>query len=578
MCDHPPETRLESRPSTYRLTRLLAVPESTNSPANWEWIVVATLGLLAVATTGYAAREWWFRADAWDFMTGRSLTDLESLIRPHAGHWQTPTVLIYLAVKTVAGMDFWPAYFIPRLVGYALLSIWSWYALRQRGTSPLAALASLAVLLWLAVSDWHDLSTIGNPIVLSSVLGVAMLSTTRPRNQARYRLVLASVLMLALMSGGTGIALLAGAAATAVISRERWSLWWPALAGAGVTYAIWYVNFRAATPSAHLSPRGVLKVPLLAFAMISNASAELLRIGRGPTAEMLRVEILGPMAATAAIGFVIWLIARRRFNSFDFVLIFTLGAYLAMVIILRVGAGTALPTATRYAQNIIFLLIPVVLPRLAPSTAPLRSLFVAVIVASLTLGNASTLSTRINFWERRAQASRLVVESAASLMNDGEPWLPNSSIDRPRAGMLTSTRLNELTLSGWDPPLAVDPEVVTKSRANLRFDLRPGTAVSGESPEVGNMEIVNGCVRTADGSGLSIEVDGQGAVHVSTDGPILEASWIDGYGVGATHFNLRNRFKSGGSLRVADPEGVANLLLDAQDDSFLEVCGVGTGG
>jgi hypothetical protein len=435
--------------------------------------------------------------------------------------------------------------------------LWLWRVLRRRGTHPAAALSFLALSLVLAVSDWHDLSTIGNLIVLSSALAVGLLSVDHQSDVRRERITLFGLLLLALASSGLGIALLGGTALVAASSTAKVRRWWPSILGAGALYAAWYVVFRSSGPTSIKAIDGIVGFPSGAFGIAQNAVAEL--TGVSAIAALLTVVIIAAIVILAV---------RRQLDSFDHLMIFTLLIWLAMVVIYRVGPGAALPTATRYAHNVIFLLTPVLLPKLAPSRAPARSIAVAIILVALMPANWTTLVDRINFWERRAQASREVVESAAFLMAAGEPWLADSPVDPPRAGMLTTTRLDELLESGWSTELSPDRDDVQEARATLRYAIRPTGLVQPPLPTVVLGREEGSCVVAVDGS-IILNLRQGSTLSVSAESGPLEITWIDRWGLGLR--SIRGDMPEF-VLITLDPESTATLELHADPLSSMSAC------
>ena len=535
---------------------------SGTGASNLEIAVALAIAVIGAVAVGYAAREWWFHSDAWDFLTGRSLADPITLLEGHAGHWQTPTVLAYLSIGALVGMDFWPAYYLPRVFGYAAWAVWFWSVLRRRGTHPLPALAFLSLALILVVSDWQDLSTMGNLIVLSVSLKVALMATEEPENRHRFRLLLLGLLVLAVASSSLGVALLVGSGMATVLSRSRLKLWWPSLAGATMVYGTWYLLFREAVPPGGSIVASVVSVPRWSFVIVEHAFTELLRIG-----------VLATGATIILVGAIVWLVIKRKLDGFDAVLLSMLVVYLAMVIIYRVAPGSALPTATRYSHNVLFLLGAVLVPRIAPIRLRYQSIAIAMIVVLLLPFHWSMLNTRINFWERRAQASREVVESAAYLMNDGEPWLPNSPIDPPRAGMLTTTRLEELTTDGWAPPLSPDTPSVERARSHLRFSIRPSGNASSPLPTLIEGTTTDGqCVSPSPSGLISLMITGPVTLQVVTPGPALTITWEDSFGTGRRDVTPRGRFAEGLFVTTIDPESPAIMTFMWTDQGEAIIC------
>lgn len=523
-------------------------------PSAWEWWIAVAVVLAASAVVGVSASRWWFHSDAWDFLTNRSFSAPLTILKPHAGHWQTPTTLLYLTIKSLAGMDFWPWFFLPRLVGWACLSLWIWFTLRKQGTHPAPALASLVVISILGSSGWQDLSTIGNILVLAAAYATASILAGVPTQKGRWALFF--WLLLAVTSSGLGVAVLAGAITTAVLSKKLRRHYLTVMLAVGVIYTTWYVTIGRTTDSVPGFTRGLTLLPKGTLELLGNAAVWLFQTGFDADRWIFAVPVL--------LG-VVWILVARRTTPFQLTMLFTAGAYIAMVILVRVAGGLAQLGAVRYAQNLILLLIPVFLPLVSRTAG--RAVVTLTTMSFLVIAppNFTAEQHIIDFWENRAQASREVVETAAELIEDGEPWVATASIDPPRAGVLTARGLQRLIGQGWKPaPSRTSEEIIEQARGDLRFDVRrlPGTAPEASS-----------CTSVTPDEPLSTIVEHRGVSEILTTGGDAILEWKDSFGTGVREVNFDGRLASGALVRWASPE--ASAVIEIQPDRTVRVCDAG---
>lgn len=517
--------------------------------------------IAGAALTGLIAREAWFHDDAWDFLTNRSFAEPASLLEPHAGHWQTPTVLLYRLLQSTAGMDFYPWYLLPRSIGYALLAFWFWRVLLRRGTTHHTAMAALAVVLVLGAANWHDASTIGNLIVIAAAYRIGLLLVEAPVPTPRDRWLLLGLLVLALMSSSLGVAVTGATVAAALLTRSR-RQWLPPAAAAVAVYGLWYVSFRiGAASSPPLAVDELVRLPEVFVRIFGNA---------------IRIFIDAPMpvgvgvAVVATIGF-IWLGLRRRLDPFDHVLLLTAVAFVSMVLIVRLASGSAQISAARYAHNVTFMVLPVLIPRLAPERSGKVAWVVTMALLVSLPGNFSFLVRGTDFWEQRGKSSSQVVETAAALLADGEPALSSSAVDPPRTGVLTVAGLQRLLGGGWEPVASVDPDTVALARANLRFGLRPGSRVGGDAPQTLSSLDDAGCAELAAADQLMAVVQDAGTVALdSSVNTTAVITWLDEWGSAQRTVSLGDEQRT---LELVRPTTSAELRIMVEEGS-IRVCGM----
>jgi len=536
----------------------------------WEWPAAIIVGGVSVVFVALAARNLWFLSDAWDFLSGRDLTSLESYLRPHAGHLQSTTVATYGLLYEIFGLDFWPWYFIPRLLGYAAVAVFTWRVLRLRGADPVIAFGTLVIMLVLGVSSWHNLSTANNFVALAVLLGVAVIVSRRPQPVPADLVKVALLLTFSLYTTTLGLATWVGLLVALILTR-RILAWWPPMVWTGALYGLWYLTFgRGQGEPLDLSLGAWLETPARIFELIESALPSILTTP----------DDTGIVVAVAAIGFVGWLGVRGKLTVFELTFLGTLLAFLGMIVLARIIPGRALPTAERYAFNVAMLLIPVVIPHIKlprARQARLATTAAAILVmAVIAWNNLTLLENSLDFWEERSQESRATVEAAGALLLDGEPAFALSPIDRPRAGSLTVMRLQELLDEGWRPKTA-DPDVEEIARAELRLGIRPAGRIRGTKPITADTVDGNGCVIADSNGPVALEVVGTGHIRLDAEwGTVGVVTWTDGFGRGRREITFGSLFPDSAFVSLAEPPDLsgATMTVSPLGDRQIQICGV----
>jgi hypothetical protein len=316
----------------------------------WEWPAVLVLGAVSMLVVAFMSTSLWHLSDAWDFLTGRSFVEPATWFEPHAGHWQTTTVLAYQGLLVVFGVDYWPWYYILRLVGYAALCVYVWWVLRRRGADPIVAFGTYAVLLFLGASGWQNLATANNLVALAVLTTVALLfAETAAPPPAKRRWLVFGLLVLALATSSLAIAIMLGITAALLLTR-RFLAWWPSLVGAAAVYGVWWAAFgRGHRTSPDPTVAAVLAIPRGIFNVLRYAIPSVLSVP----------DALGMVLTLALVAAGVWLLVKGRLGVFEWCFLFTFAAFFALVVVARIHPGQAFPNAERYTYNAAFLLIPV---------------------------------------------------------------------------------------------------------------------------------------------------------------------------------------------------------------------------
>ena len=524
-----------------------------------ERALIAAAAAASAVVVGFMARQLWFRSDAWDFLSGRSLSDPSSLLREHANHWQTPTAVIYQVLQEVVGLDYWPWYYLPRLIAWSAVSITIWYVLRRRDTDRLVCFGVYSAVLFFGLSSWHNLATLGNQTVLVIVFVVAVLVAETPEPGRRQRILLGILLVLAMASTSLGLAMAAGTGGAIVLSR-RLKHWWPSLGAAAAVYLAWYVLGRGDAPRSRLATDSMADLP--------GGMYDVMRSGL--TSAFNLPSVTGALLVAGTIVALAWMVRRRRITIFELVFLGTLGTYLVLVVMVRVLSGQVGAGAERYGQTTVLMLVPVFVPLIRPLSSTALKSVAALVLSVIVVVNVITLESNLDDWQKEARASRVIVETAARLVMEGEPVRPTTVIDI-RAGNLDGTRIEELLDEGWEPAGSDDPPVIEEARGNLRMEVRRAGSPSGLPLVTMSPVDSQGCVATIPPAEVRAVVrSGSRVSFEGTPGGTATFTWSDEFGVGIKEVKLASE-RPFTTVAFVNPVSRGRLVVQA--DVPLKMCG-----
>lgn len=518
----------------------------------------AVCGAVLIAWT---ARESWFVFDQWDFLTKREIGSVADLFEPHAGHWQTYTVVLHRVLYAVAGMDFSPWYVIPRAVFPSGVALAAFLAMRWRGAPPWLVWPVFGSLLFSGVSGWHTSATVGNSLVHAGALATAVV-VARTDEPGRADLVLAgAALTVALSASGLGLAVFGGTV-LAITASGRLRRWWPALAVAGAVYVAWYVAFGGGASSAlDLSGETLRAAPRFAYDVVASAVGRVLWASEWP--DVVLVAGLG-----LAVG---WAVYRRRVGIFEGILLAAAGVYLPMVVLRRVATGQASAEAVRYAYVLMMLIVPALVPTVRVTRTVVR--VGALAVAGIAfVGNVLVLRNDLAAWEHIGQSSRRVVTAAADQLLAGEPALPAASPDPPRDGQLTVEGLRRLLDDGWRPQAGGSADVVGVARGNIRMLAQEGFRTVERGPRAEAALDGDGCAELSEGGSIEMLVDRSGPISVAGEaGAVAALEWSDSWGAGVMDVPAGS---GPWIVWLADPGDDPAVLRATSVGAPLRVCGL----
>lgn len=474
----------------------------------------ALASMIFIARQG---RNFWFRFDNFELLTDRQFGSINDWFRPHDDHWLTWTVLFSRGLYQVAGMDFWPWWYLPRLVGAAAVAFLVWRTLVHRGADRMIAFGTYLALLVLAVSYFQDALTVANYVLFPSLLVVALVVGEVELPRRRHLAVVAICLVAAVMANGYGFGILLGVAVVVAV-RRRFLRWLPSLIPPAVAVGAWYLRYRSDLPrqGQKLSPGFVFDAIRSSFVVVRSAVQNTFGL---PSA-------VAVLVVAAIAGQLVWLIYRRRLDMFDAIVVLTLLFVLAILAWARTTDGI-LAEQPRYGYAVVLLLTLVLVPRLSSPTSGVARAGVAMVLVAVVAFNAVSLSRRLHDTGVVSQSIRATAQTAAALIHAGEPYSNYS-----RLGWGVAPReLQRLVNDGWNPRRSTNPKLVNAVRGKMLIVFlgrnAPLIRAAGRvAPEAVGVDAA-GCVQVTGPTVVTLTVKGPTAFTVDR-GVVI--TWTDRFG------------------------------------------------
>ena len=516
-----------------------------------ELLLGSVVAIVSMVFIAHFARHFWFRYDNFLLVADRRIGSLDDWFRPHNDHWLTWTVLFSRGLHGLFGMNYWPWWYFPRLVGHAAVAFLFWRTLIRRGADPVIAFGTYVVLLVLAVSYFQDALTVANYVVFPCIVVVALLVNGVEVPRSRHLIAAGICLVAAIMANGYGAPLLL-AVAVVVTVRHRFRRWSPAIVPPVVILAAWYLRYR----SQLLHHDHSLSVGFFVDAIDSA-------IGVVRTAVENTLGLPGPLAVlvvAAIAGQLVWLTYRRRLDMFDAIIVLTLAAVLGTL----AWARTTDPAyrqgnLTRYGYAVVLLLVLVVVPRLRFPTRPFARTAVGLVLVAVVAFNAVSLGGRLQHTGRVSQSIREDAETTAALIAAGEPYSYTPLGVQPRL-------MQRLVDSGWRPQPSTDPNVVNRARAQMRGvtmgDRSSPAKVAGHTAPAASDVDDNGCLVLRSPSVVELQVTGAGTFKVNRR---VVVTWTDLRGTD-------RRLVQPGVIGLARPVGKTTVSVDTFEGDPTNIC------
>jgi hypothetical protein len=366
--------------------------------------------------------KWWFWADDWDFIAGRTGGNLGDLFRSHYQHWVTLPVVAYRLLWTVFGIRHYVPYQLLVIVLHLTAALLLRAVMRRAGVRPWMATLVAGVFVFFGSGAENILIAFQITFVGSLVFGLAQLLLADHDGPVDHRDWLALLAGLAgLMCSGVGVTMVI-IVGMAMLLRRGWRIALLQTVPLGVAYAIWVA----------VSPKGSAPVSYTTQSLVQVI--KFVVIGAGDLFGRLgQLPGLGVVfAAVLLVGFFVAvdredLVALRRQFAVPVALFAGAGVFLLVTAVVRSGQpatifGTVNQGPERARQSrYVYLLVAMILPVLGIAVDAIarkwRVLTIPVVILLLAgvPGNLHQLRVYTNQSAAARARDRVVVLEAPRL-------------------------------------------------------------------------------------------------------------------------------------------------------------------
>jgi len=353
---------------------------------------------------------------------------------------------------------------------------------------------------WLGISGWLvTVSYVGAIVVGICALGIAWIVDAGSES-ATTKVVLFVLLTGAVSSSGSGTAVWAAAVLVALATRRARSYGWP-LALSGLIYAAWYLLIARNDPSP-LTPEvpgvgDILRSPAGMWKLTAQGLAAVFGVG----------GTIGHVLTVLGVGALAWLVKRSAIRPFDVTMILAGVIMLALGVLVRGSQGLLVAAPNRLYLVAVYMLFGLAAPLLALARGRPAWLGAGLIVL-LSFFQLSSLTTEIGNRERYMDDQRLSVETAASLIVEGHPFIAFYA-PSPQA---QHRFIQTMTYQGL--PAVLHPEKLHEVEAVMKLGAIPNANVGGIPLSTGLAVDESGCAEVPGGTSLDFGVHGNGFVVV----------------------------------------------------------------
>jgi hypothetical protein len=521
-------TAVQVRPGA--AARTTAVRRGLDHAALATRVHYATL-LLAYPLLLWLGRLTFFRHDEWRIVLGHTGAGSQpwDVFAPFDIHWSTAVVLVYRAVGAVVGSGSYLPYLGVALAVHVAAAHLLWRVLLRCGAERWVATLLVAAFLVLG-AGWEALYwvlALTSTLPLALTLGAVLVCDRPGAPRRRDRAVVAALTVLAVMSGGPGVAMLV---APALVGLQRGGVRRAVglVAPAAAVYALWLV----------LAGSAILGHPGAASNGVAGTVAGF--VWDGLTASM--ATLLGPPAlgavALAALG--AWMAVRARARALPAPVPACATAAVAVFALTALGRGNGGDaTTSHYLYAGIALLLPGIALALTSLVRRLQ-LPRAVVLAGLGVvvaHSGAMLALDADALAFDDQQSRGWLLAAAKVSADGTA-LPDSVAEPILAWAVSTADVERLRADGvLVPPATLPAGVEAETRLRLHVAVS-STAVGGAAPTVlairgGTLApAAGGCTLATpaggDGFAVSVAYAAAGALRVEAATPTLLQVYLRG--------------------------------------------------
>jgi hypothetical protein len=525
----------DSRPEYPGLLRALGGP--------WpELALGVAVAVVSMVFIGYHARNYWFRYDNFIIISNRKFGSLNDWFRPHLDHWLTWTVLLSRGLFGRVGMHYWPWWYVPRLIGHALVAFLVWRTLLYRGADRLIAFGAYLILLVLAVSYFLDALTAANYVLFPCLILVAIVVSEVERPRPRHLVLVGACLLAAISANGYGLSVLLAVMLVTAL-RRRFLRWAPALVPPMLALVVWYARYKSKLPKhRHAHTVGFVRDAVdSAFVVVRTAVENTLGLP-GPLAVLVMLAMVGLLGRLAY---------ERRLGMFDAIMTFTLLLVLATLAYART-THLGVAETVRYGYACVLVITLLVVPHLRLPSSRIAQAAAAAVLIALVAFNTVSLSRRLDETGRTSQSIREAAETTAALIVRGEPYSRHRVLWRGVDPVVMQRLVND----GWRPKRSPDVAVVNYARHQMHGVIMgdPARRVYYATPHVAPEALgvdAGGCLRVTRPKAIYLRVSGPGSFSVSRR---VQVTWTDDRGTDDETID-------GGVIGVTMPEGRVTLRV-----------------
>ncbi len=271
------------------------------------WASIATRVMVALVIT----RGWFFTNDDWDYL---SRDGLGNVFEPHQGHLNVLNAIAAVAVRQVAGLEYWPGYALVVAVAWPTVALAAWWVWRRRGVHPLVASGGAVFLTWMGSAAYMQFSHVNPAWAIAATL-VALEFDERPISTRNTGAGLA-LSLIAVFANTVG-AVAVGIRLALSLTYRRWN----GAITTGISLIVYVIVRAVATEPLDLS-FGIGDIPTFLRAVVQALGSGLHWIVPFPTGFEGAAGILLIAVALAVIGV-------SRFSYHATTVIIAAGAWLA---------------------------------------------------------------------------------------------------------------------------------------------------------------------------------------------------------------------------------------------------------
>jgi len=353
--------------------------------------------------------KWWFWADDWDFLAGRTAGNLGDLFRSHYQHWVTLPVLAYRLLWVLFGIRHYVPYQLLVIVLHLIAALLLRTVMRRAGVRPWFATLIAAVFVFFGAGAENILIAFQITFVGSLVFGLAQLLLADHDGPVDRRDWFGLAAGLAgLMCSGVGVTMVV-IVGVAMLLRRGWRIALLHTVPLAAAYALWVAVSPNGSAPVSYTTQSVVQV--IKFVVVGAADV-FGRLGQLPGLGVV-------LAVVLVVGFVVAIdrddfAALRRQFAVPVALFVGAGVFLLVTAVVRSGqppptfgvinVGPDRARESRYVYMLAAMVLPVLSIAVDAIARQWRTLTIPV--AALMLVGVPGNIHRLSIYTEQSQHSR----------------------------------------------------------------------------------------------------------------------------------------------------------------------------